>query len=181
MKRLKYNRDNRLDDVASITRERSSQSRPSTFGEAWPHSLLENTSDVIAVLEVDGTIRFASPAVKRMLGYSPEEVVGTSVFFFVHPDDYEGALEAFAETLEGPGVLPTLVFRARHSDGTWRHVEVVRNNRLEDPAVRGVVIDIRDITERRRTEEALKESERRYATLLANAPAYLYRCRNEPD
>ena len=180
MKHLKHDRNNFLGDASGISKNRSSQSRPSTFGEAWQHSLLENTSDVIAVLEVDGTIRYASPAVERMLGYSPEEVIDTSVFYYVHPDDYERALAAFAETLERPGVLPTLEFRARRSDGTWRHVEVVRNNRLEDPTVLGVVIDVRDITERRRTEEALKESERRYATLLANAPAYLYRCRNEP-
>jgi diguanylate cyclase (GGDEF)-like protein/PAS domain S-box-containing protein len=60
-------------------------------------------------------------------------------------------------------------------------VEVVRNNRLEDPAIRGVVVDVRDVTERRRTQEALEESERRYTTLLANAPVYLYRCRNERD
>jgi diguanylate cyclase (GGDEF)-like protein/PAS domain S-box-containing protein len=181
MKHLKQIRNTSLSDGSGIAKDRPSQSRPSTFGEAWPHSLLENTSDVIAVLEVDGAIRYASPAVERMLGYSPEEVIGTLVFHYVHPDDYERALEAFAETLERPGVLPTLEFRARRSDGTWRHVEVVRNNRLEDLAVRGVVIDIRDITKRRQTEEALKESERRYATLLANAPAYLYRCRNEPS
>src|SRR3712207_1029585 len=116
MRPLKHNRNIFLGDTSGIAKDRPSQSRPSTFGEAWPHSLLENTSDVIAVLEVDGTIRYASPAVERMLGYSPEEVIGTSVFYYVHPDDYERALEAFAETLERPRVLPTLEFRARRSE-----------------------------------------------------------------
>src|SRR3712207_583225 len=99
-KHSKQDRNSSLDDAVRIAKDRSSQSRPSSFGEAWPHSLLENTSDVIAVLEDDGTIRYATPAVERMLGYSPEEVNGTSVLHYVHPDDYERALEAFAKTLD---------------------------------------------------------------------------------
>jgi diguanylate cyclase (GGDEF)-like protein/PAS domain S-box-containing protein len=135
---------------------------------------LDNTSDVIGVLEVDGTVRYVSPAVERMLGYSPEEVIGTEVFDYVHPDDFERALEAFAETLKSPGVLPSMKFRAGCADGTWRHVEVVRNNRVDDPAVRGVVIDVRDITGWVRAEAKLKESEERYRTLVERIPVITY-------
>ena len=144
-------------------------------------SLLQHVIDVVAILDADGTISYVSPAVEAMLGYAPEEVTGTSVFDYVHPDDAERALGAFAESLATPGALPPLGFRARRADGAWRHVEVVRNNRLDDPAVGGVVINVRDVTERRKAEEALQESERRLSTLLSNAPAMVYRCLNEPD
>jgi PAS domain S-box-containing protein len=91
--------------------------------------------------------------VRAVLGYWPEDVVGTGVFDYVHPDDVERAFLALAETLATPGVLPPIEFRARRADGTWRHVEVVRNNLSDDPQVAGVVINVRDITERKRTEK----------------------------
>ncbi len=134
-------------------------------GEASFRSLLKNVLDIVAILDADGTLRYVSPAIETMLGYRPEEVTGTAVFHYVHPDDLEKALEALAETLVRPGVLPPLEFRARRVDGSWRHVEVVRNNRLDDPDVGGVVINVRDITQRKVAEEALRQSERS----LANA------------
>ncbi len=134
-------------------------------GEASFRSLLKNVLDIVAILDADGTLRYVSPAIETMLGYRPEEVTGTAVFHYVHPEDLEKALEALAETLVRTGVLPPLEFRARRADGSWRHVEVVRNNRLDDPDVGGVVINVRDITQRKVAEEALRQSERS----LANA------------
>lgn len=125
-------------------------------GEGALGSLLQHVLDIVAVLDADGTLRYASPAAKSMLGYAPEDVVGTSVFDYVHPDDLEGALRALAETLMTPRALPPLEFRARHADGSWRYVEVVRNNRLNDASVGGVVITVRDITERKSLQERLE-------------------------
>ncbi len=137
-------------------------------------SLLQHALDVVAILDADGTLRYASPAVETMLGYAPEEVPGTAVFDYVHPDDLQRALGAFAETLATPGALPPLEFRARRADGVWRHVEVVRNNRLDDPGVGGVVITVRDVTERKEAEESLIETEVRYRTLVERGPAMTY-------
>jgi PAS domain S-box-containing protein len=122
-------------------------------GAGWLGQVVSNSSDVIGVLEEDGTVRHASPSVRAVLGYRPEDVVGTGIFDYVHPDDVERAFLALAETLATPGVLPPIEFRARRADGTWRHVEVVRNNLSDDPQVAGVVINVRDITERKRTEK----------------------------
>jgi PAS domain S-box-containing protein len=107
---------------------------------------------MITVLEADRTIRYVSPAVKRILGYRPEELIGTNAFDYVHPDDIEFVSNSFAEALEKPGVLPPIEFRLRTSDGSWRHMEVIRNNQLGDPAVRGVITNSRDVTERREVE-----------------------------
>ena len=119
-------------------------------------SLVRYTSDIITLLEADGTIRYVSPAVERVTGYSPEERIGTSAFGSVHPDDREQALNTFAEVLKGPGLHPPLEFRVPHKNGSWCYLEHAVNNLLDDPAVRGVVVTSRDVTERKSLEEQLR-------------------------
>jgi diguanylate cyclase (GGDEF)-like protein/PAS domain S-box-containing protein len=138
--------------------------------------------EVVSVVDPDGTLRYASPGWKRVLGYDPDEVLGTNVLDHVHPDDLPGVLEAVEKVRTRPGILGSVAeYRHRHKDGSWRRVESAGTDLLHDPDVRGVVVHTRDVTERKATEEALEESERRYATLLSNEPALVYRCLNEPD
>src|SRR5918992_3231276 len=79
-------------------------------------TLLQHTSDIITLLEADGTVRYISPAVERVTGYRPEEQIGTSAFGFVHPDDREQALDTFSDILKRPGLPPPLEFRVTHKD-----------------------------------------------------------------
>jgi PAS domain S-box-containing protein len=104
-------------------------------------------------------MRYKSPAVERILGYGEEELVGTKVFGYIHPDDLDNVKRTFAEALESPGVHPPVQFRFRHANGSWRCIEAIRNNLLKDPNVRGIVVNTRDITERKEAEEALRKSE----------------------
>ncbi|HXF94696.1 MAG TPA: PAS domain S-box protein [Gemmatimonadales bacterium] len=124
-------------------------------------ALVENSSDVILLVDRDGTLRYASPSERPVLGYGPADNVGRHVFDLIHPDDAPAVLARFAEALEQPGARVTAEFRARHQDGSWRWVEAVAVNRLTDPDVGGVVVNYRDITERRRSEEELRRSEER--------------------
>src|SRR5215204_962875 len=133
-------------------------------------SLVQHTSDIITILEADGSIRYVSPAVERVMGYMPEEQVGTNAFGSVHPDDREQAANTFAELLKRPGLHPPLEFRMPHKDGSWRFLEHVVNNLLEDPAVRGVVVTSWDVTERKEAERKLREAEQRYRTLVEQVP-----------
>jgi diguanylate cyclase (GGDEF)-like protein/PAS domain S-box-containing protein len=128
-------------------------------GERWFRSLVQNSSDVVMILEADGTVRYVSPAVERVLGYRPEDLVGTLVFDYVHPEDIEDVSESFAQTLEKPGVQPPIEYRVRAADGSWRYMEPILSNRLSDPHMAGVVANLRDVTERKETEEALRSSE----------------------
>ena len=118
-------------------------------------SLVQNSSDIITILEADGTVRYVSPAVERVMGYKPEEQVGTNAFGSVHPDDRYRALDTFAEVLKRPGLHPRLEFRVPHKDGSWRYLEHVVNNLLDDPAVQGVVVNSWDVTERKALVEQL--------------------------
>jgi two-component system cell cycle sensor histidine kinase/response regulator CckA len=145
------------------------------MSEGYFRVLLQHVLDIVAILDADGTVRYVSPAIETMLGYAPEEVIGTGVFDYVHPDDVERALEGLAETLVTQGALPPLEFRARSADGECRHVEVVRNNRLDDPSVGGVVINIRDISERKADEEELSALRWKYEELVGSVEAIIWK------
>ena len=122
----------------------------------WLHALLENTSEVICVLRADGSSSYISPAVKRVLGYLPEDVVGTVGFDYVHTEDATFASEAFARIVETPGVHTPVQFRVRTADGSLRHVQGVPNNQLDHPILKGVVVTFKDLTDRVRAEEEVR-------------------------
>src|SRR5215204_5904508 len=131
-------------------------------------SLVQYSSDIITILEADGTVRHVTPAVERVTGYRPEEQVGTNAFGSVHPDDKERALATFAAVLKRSGLHPALEFRVPHKDGSWRYLEHVVNNLLDDPAVRGVVVNSWDVTERKALVEQL--SYQAFHDLLTGLP-----------
>jgi len=131
--------------------------------------LVENSSELISILESDGIIRYQSPSAERVLGYKAEYLVGKSVFDFIHPDDLERIIKTFTDWLGIPGFALPVECRFLHRDGSWRILEAIGNNLLDDPLVAGVMVNSRDITERKRTEAALKQSERQYRNLFENA------------
>jgi len=121
-------------------------------------ALVEHALDFVVVLNRDGTIRYESPAMAQMLGYTPEERVGKNGFEHVHPDDLSQAMETFTHVLQHPGTTAALEFRIRHKDGLWRTLEAAGINLLTDPAVAGVVVNCRDTTERKRAEKELQQA-----------------------
>ena len=120
-------------------------------------SLVQNASDITTVLDADGTIRYESPSIERLLGYRPEDLVGQNAFDYVHPDDLERVRRIFGETTKRSGASRPAEVRFRHADGSWRYMEWIGNNLLEDPTVKGIVANSRDVTERKEAEEKLRE------------------------
>jgi two-component system cell cycle sensor histidine kinase/response regulator CckA len=119
-------------------------------------SLIEHSLDLISILNVDGTIRYVSPSHERVLGYRLDELVGQNVFTFIHPDDLSGIKESFAR---GDGAA-SLESRFRHKDGSWRMLESFGRNLSHVPGVSGLVVNSRDVTDRKRLEEQLHHSQR---------------------
>ncbi|WP_226479786.1 bacterio-opsin activator domain-containing protein [Natrinema amylolyticum] len=104
-------------------------------------SILEHAAAVVWVLDADGDIEYASPAVEAELGYTPTELERTTITRLVHPDDREAIRETLAAVAAAPiGTTERVTGRLGHADGTWRVAELTCTNRLEDPAVEGVVV-----------------------------------------
>ena len=117
--------------------------------------LLENALDIITILDVDGTIRYESPSVLRILGYEPHELEGRSAFEFMPAEDVQRAAAVLSQLHAAPGATATLELRFRHKDGSWRILEAIGKNMLDHPMLAGVLINSRDVTERRRIEDEL--------------------------
>jgi PAS domain S-box-containing protein len=126
--------------------------------------LLENATHITAIVEPDGVARYVSPVVERMLGYPSESLKGMPLSELVHPDDAAAVLDALARGLEQPGRGPLIQVRAQHKDGSWRVLEAIVTNHLDDPEIAGMVIDARDVTERKWSAERLQQG---LETLLA--------------
>jgi diguanylate cyclase (GGDEF)-like protein/PAS domain S-box-containing protein len=123
--------------------------------EARFRSLVQNASDVIIVTDATGNILYESPAVERVLGYKPDDRVGTNALSTIHPDEAIKVLDILAYVTQHPGEFRTLECRVKHADGDWRWLEITASNVLDDPNVMGIVGNYRDITERKLLEAQL--------------------------
>ncbi len=136
-------------------------------------SLTENTFDLICEAGADARFSYLSPNYKETLGYAPEELLGTSIFDLIHPDDQPGVVEEFAKAVT-TRTSGQAAFRFRHKNGGWQWFESAgRAFETEAGALRAVIVS-RDITERKRAEEALRESEARLRTVVTNVSVVLF-------
>lgn len=119
-------------------------------------ALVEHSCDAIAVLDAEGNFAYASPSTAGILGYREEELIGHSAFELVHAEDRSFTLGLFQRLLQTPGTSQSAQFRYRHKDGLCRWLEGTGTNLLSDPAVRGIVVNYRDIDERMQAERALR-------------------------
>jgi PAS domain S-box-containing protein len=154
--------------VQGIGRDISERLRASEVLKEREHffrALIEQSADVLVVIDDQPVVRYVSPAFRTVLGHDPAVVTGTSGFQLVHPDDVSRAESAFRQVLTTTQSV-SHELRVRDAEGVYRHMDIHVRNMLADPIIRGIVLDCRDITDRRRTEQALRESEQRLRKLL---------------
>ena len=163
-----YNEKGRIKGIMGITRDISERKQAQEHikeSEKRFRSLIQKSSDIIIILDNKGFITYETPSLESILGYQPGHLIGKSPFELIHPADLKRVESDLNEVYlkTNPGT-PT-EFRFCKADGTWAYLEAIGQNLLEDPAINGIVITARDITERKRTEEVQREAEAKYHRL----------------
>jgi PAS domain S-box-containing protein len=131
--------------------EEESKTREERF-----RSLIENALDVILVVDEKGTVKYVSPSVEKVLGFTPEEITDKVGFEFIHPHQLQTSAETLGKIIENPGEVVPFELRVRHKDGSWRDISVTARNFMEDPSVKGIIINYRDITASKVVTERLE-------------------------
>jgi len=121
-------------------------------GEDRFRALVQHSMDMISIYDAESRYVFASRSHERVLGYRPEELLETSPTEQLHPDERAAVSDAFARQLMGDGPPEPIEHRLRHKDGSWRYVESIAVDLRSDPAVGGILVNARDVTDRRRAE-----------------------------
>ncbi len=128
--------------------------------EARFRTIIERSSDLIVLLDGGGNVTFWSPSAVESLGWTPEEALGKTFLAHVEPDDRDGLSDALDRLLSEPARTEPVAFRIRRKDGTWRSMEGLCRNLLPDPAVRALVMNLRDVTEHLQLEEQFRQAQR---------------------
>ncbi|MDQ6610022.1 MAG: PAS domain-containing protein, partial [Bacteroidota bacterium] len=134
--------------------------------EQFYRTLIADSLDVTLLLNASGQITFASPAVKRLLGFEVSEVESSNAFNYVHPEDLALAFQSFLKEVEENPEIKFIVVRLKKKNGEWLWCMVRGHNLLTVPSVNSIVVYIHDDTPRKKATEALKESELRFRTLI---------------
>ena len=165
----------KIKELEQSESERKRASEALRESEEYFKAIIQNSSDIILIVDRMGTITYASPSIERFLGYVPDELIGKRSLDLIMSDDKPKAIADFGRALLTKEVPIPNVFRIRHKDGTEHTLEGIGKNLLDNPIVAGFVMNVRDITERKRVEEALRESEERYRALVESASDIVFR------
>ena len=159
--------------VMSDVTERVEAQRRLEANERLFRALAEHSAELVSVIDVAGVIRYANPAYIRVLGYTPEEAQGLSALDLIHPDDLPTVADAFAAVAREPGTLVHTEYRARRKDGVWRTLNTTAQNLVHEPAVAGIVVNSRDVTERQDAEDQLRRQTQLLQVIFDHIPAMI--------
>ena len=127
-------------------------------GQDYLRNVLESVSDIIAIIGENGKLIFVNAAITPVLGYTAEEVIGRNVFELLHPDDFGAGHAAMLQGTSENGTNVPAILRLRSATNTYPELEIVGRNMTDSPLVRGLVVVARDVTQRRRIEEAMRQA-----------------------
>lgn len=172
-----YDNDGQIVEFQSIGRdvtERKQIEDALASNEKNFRTLIENISDWFVKVDKDGIVTYVSDPVTRNLGYSIEEFVNKNIFDIIHPEDIPNTNSLLAKLLQDSTQPVRAEYRIKHKDGSWRWVESIGKNLFDDPDIQAIVGNFRDITERKRAEQALQNREEEYRSLFEDSPIALW-------
>lgn len=168
-RRLNVQDVQRRNAEVKLEREVVEQKEAFDLSERRFHALIDQSVDGLSMSDLNGKLLYQSPAAERITGYTIEERNQMNSFDLIHPDHREKAAADIAEIRKNPGAALKYIWRIRHKDGHYYFMEGVTTNHLEDPNIRAVVNNYRDVTERILNEEKVLSSERRFRALIENS------------
>jgi PAS domain S-box-containing protein len=137
-------------------------------------SLIENSSDIITMANAEGNFFYGSPSAKKIMGYDEQDYMGRHVCSFIHPDSQAATVELLQNMVKYPDQLFTIDLKVFHKDGSTKWVQGLASNMLQVPGVNALVGNFRDITERKKAEELIRESEYLYKNLFNKGPLPIF-------
>ncbi|MES2730577.1 MAG: PAS domain S-box protein [Bacteroidota bacterium] len=143
--------------------------------EKYFRSLIQYSTDIISVLEADGKARYQSPSFYQALGLSESDTIGRLIFDFIHPEDVPHVLDVFSQLLQQPGVPLIVEYRFCKANGDWGVLESVATNWLDDEAVVGIVVNSRDVTERKKVEAEILDKSQVLHGIISNMPVAIFK------
>ena len=152
-------------DVVAPARGKAGQAQSGDVGQLY-RALVEHAREAVTIVDASGVVVYHNPSMGRVVGRPPEWFEGRSPLELMPPEDAARAVRVLQQLAAKPGAQLPGEFRLRHSDGSWRRVEGVATNLLHDPAVRGIVLNYRDVTDEREHSQTLRDIERRRQSLL---------------
>jgi diguanylate cyclase (GGDEF)-like protein/PAS domain S-box-containing protein len=156
LQRSASGRERREVEKEGADAERLEAERQLRASERRFKALVHNASDIVQTLDATGIVTYVSPAVEAIMGYRPEDVVGRNGMSFIHPDDLPMASRTLAGLAQDASLITRIEVRLRHADGSWHWHEAQGRNLLADPAIGALVVNQRDISERKILEEELR-------------------------
>jgi PAS domain S-box-containing protein len=151
-----------MEAVASLKLEIAERRRAEEAlreSERYYKSLIENASDIVSLLDTNGNIKYISPSVEKVLGYSQDELLGKNVLQLVHPDDVDSIIEIFSIGRTTPHYSAKFEGRFKHKNEGWLIFESIGKNLIDDPFINGIIFNSRDITDRRNLEDIRRRYE----------------------
>ncbi len=161
-----------IDQMADLKKDFTDQGVHQT--EERFRTLIENSTDGILMCSPDGTLLYASPSISRLFDYEIDKLVGVKGLEFVHPDEQESIALLWADLVKTSGKTVRVEVRYPHKDGSWHWMEAVSTNLLHEPSIRAVVVNFRDITERKMADELVHKAERQYKELVASIESIVW-------
>lgn len=132
-------------------------------------TMIEHSSEIITVIDANGVIQFDSFSTSHVLGYEPRERVGNNAFDLIHPDDIAAVKDVLDNSIKNNIEINVVQYRYLHKNGSWKYLESTGTNLLNDPLIKGIILNSRDITEQKSTEKSLIRREEKFRSLYNNA------------
>jgi len=174
-----YDENGNPENIIAISRditERKELERKINSVELRNKKLIKHLNDIIVILDDKGVITYISESVEQILGYKSDELTGKQGFDYLYPDDAGRLSVIFENILENPDKIYRDTYRHRHRDGHWVFLEAIGQNLLEDEDIRGILINVRDITDNKKAETEIIESELKFRSYIENAPDGVFLC-----